>query len=157
MGILPGYRGYQQKEKIRESDRLVREEVARHLTISLRYLEEIFTELVSRGESIAFFDKVKLRTDSLRERIKHGEYGYAGLFDPVKIKEEELTALTEFDFSLIEETRKIEGGAQRIMAEIRTDVDTEIVKKSISDFNSLLSDLEVTMSERKNHMLRLNG
>src|SRR2546426_11450024 len=89
--FIPGYRGYQQREKIRESDRLVREELYRRLRIAIRNLDQTYNAFVTKNnENSSSVESVKRRIDKLAESIRHAEYVYAAFLDPINIVRDRL-------------------------------------------------------------------
>ena len=101
---LPGVRGYVDKELRRDADKRLREMIAAQLEESKQSLYDVQRRLLE-GKGLAWMDNIDnaiQRLQILIDRIKTASYGYAGLFDPVKIREEELNALHRFDTALAE-------------------------------------------------------
>src|SRR3954471_19695957 len=99
---LPGIRGYVDKELRRDADKRLRDLIALQLEEQKQALLALQNKLL-KGGGLAWLDDVdgavqKLQT--LIDRIKTASYGYAGLFDAVKIREQELDALNKFDVAL---------------------------------------------------------
>ena len=157
LGFIPQYHGYQNKERIRESDRLVREELSRRLGVALQRTEDSYNETVRQGKDGTRFHSARLRMDSIREGIRHASYGYSGLFDPIKVKEEELKALIDFDASLLDTTQQVQDKAEKISSEVQSGGPEAEVQKALADFGEMLVKLEDTFTQRKNAMLRLPG
>lgn len=89
---LPGISGYVNKELRRDADKRLRELIAGHITEQKQQLFALQKQLLSSG-GLRWLDDVdqniqKLQT--LADRIRTASYGYAGLFDAVKIGEEQL-------------------------------------------------------------------
>ena len=155
LGFIPQYHGYQSKEKLRESDRLVREEVSRRLGVALQRTEDSFNELARQGKDAARFQSVRLRMDSIREGIRHAPYGFAGMFDPVKVKEPELQALIDFDASLLGEGQKVEDKAGELSSAVMSGAPDADLQKAVGELGQMLVELESTFTQRKSAMLRL--
>ena len=100
---IPGYRGYKQKELRREADKLLRMQVASKLGDQRKRITGLQNKLVSQAQ-IEFLDDMEraiLKLQILIDRISTASYGYAGLFDAVKVKEEQLDALYEYDNEML--------------------------------------------------------
>lgn len=100
---IPGYKGYKDKELRREADKLLRMEVADKFDDQRKRLAELQVELISQAQ-IEFVDDLEravMKLQLLIDRIRTATYGYAGLFDAVKVKEEQLDALYEFDNQML--------------------------------------------------------
>ncbi|HSR34730.1 MAG TPA: hypothetical protein VLY63_29520, partial [Anaerolineae bacterium] len=91
---IPGYAGYKEKELRREADKLLRTEVAGKFDDQRKRMSELQQQLISQAQ-IEFLDDLEravMKLQLLIDRIKTASYGYAGLFDAVKVKEEQLDA-----------------------------------------------------------------
>lgn len=101
---LPGIRGYVDKELRRDADKRLREMIAGQLEETKQSLYQV-QRLLLEGQGLMWMDNVDNAIQKLQiliDRIKTAPYGYAGLFDPVRIGEEQLNALHRFDRALAE-------------------------------------------------------
>lgn len=127
---IPGYAGYKQKEQRREADKLLRVHVARQYEEQLKQLNELQYTLSSQGQLriIVALERASMKLQLLIDRIRNASYGYAGLFDAIKVNEDTLDALYDFDQSMLEgvdtvsgvldELASPEGGAQLTVSEV---------------------------------------
>jgi len=103
--MIPGFRGFQDRELRREVDKLQREHVSGEIgrvKAVLRDRARAYTD----GGQIALlgpFDRLDRRLDGLAQSVRFADYGASGLFDTVKIGEAELERLYAFDLSLLED------------------------------------------------------
>jgi len=117
---VPGYKGYKEKELRREADKLLRMEVAGKLDDQRKRLSDLQVQLVSQAQ-IEFVDDMEravMKLQLLIDRIKTASYGYAGLFDAVKIKEDQLDVLYEFDNKMLDFVDEIASGIDQITSAI---------------------------------------
>jgi len=116
MAKIPGYKGYKQKEMRREADKLLRMDVAGKLEDQRKRVSELQMEFVTGGqiEKLDDLERVVMKMQLLIDRLKTASYGYAGLFDAVKVKEEELDALYEFDNSLLDSVSQIATAVDKL-------------------------------------------
>jgi hypothetical protein len=101
---IPGYSGYKEKETRREADKLLRGYVADQLDAERRRLADIQRQMLEGG-GLAMLDDVEravTKVQKLADMIRTATYGYAGLFDAVKVKEAQLDALYQFDNQMVE-------------------------------------------------------
>jgi hypothetical protein len=101
---LPGIRGYVDKELRRDADKRVRDLIAQELEVQKQALLEVQRALLE-GNGLLWLDNVDQAVQKLQiliDRIKTASYGYAGLFDPVRVREEALDALNRFDRAIAE-------------------------------------------------------
>jgi hypothetical protein len=109
LGKIPGYKGYKEKEMRREADKLLRDTLARRLQEQWRRLPDIQKQLLSSAQ-IQWLDDIEGATMKLQlfiDRLKTATYGYAGFFDAVRVKEDELDQLYNFDLALGDQVDEI--------------------------------------------------
>lgn len=100
---IPGYSGYKEKETRREADVLLREHLARLLGEQLSRAEDVASQMLT-GPGLAQLDEVgqgNTRLQTLIDKVKTAAQGYAGFFDAIKMKEEQLDDLYEFDNQML--------------------------------------------------------
>ncbi len=105
---IPGYGGYKEKEMRREADKLLRDHIYGVLSEQRRRIEDVQANL--GVEQIEFVEKIgtaRRRLQTLADTVHTAAYGYAGLFDAVRVKEEQLDALYSFDNGLLAESEAI--------------------------------------------------
>ena len=102
---IPGFKGYMEKETRRDADKMVRDVVAARFTDQLDRLSELQNDLLSNG-GFEYVDDVEQSAVKLRlfiDRVKTAPRGYAGVFDAVQVKEDQLDQLYNFDYQLLTE------------------------------------------------------
>lgn len=102
---IPGFKGYMEKETRRDADKIVRDLVAAKFTDQIDRLSELQTDLLSNG-GFEYVDDVEQSAVKLRlfiDRVKTAPRGYAGVFDAVQVKEDQLDQLYNFDYQLLSE------------------------------------------------------
>jgi hypothetical protein len=102
--FLPGFRGYKEKELRRESDKLVRNQIYMKLSDSLSKTKDVYRSLVNQGvtETWDDTDRLSARLERVSQQVNHSEYGYAGFFDIVKVKEPQLDQMMDYDYKLLQ-------------------------------------------------------
>jgi hypothetical protein len=152
---IPGFSGYVERQNRRAADKLLRESVAARFEELWTRTSEIQTNMVSEG-MIALMDEmeqaaIKLRT--FADKIKTASYGYAGFFDAVKIKEEELSQLYQFDLAFFDVAEQIERALDNVEASMG---DEEGLKAAIRNLISLAREA-VTTFDRRYEMINGGG
>lgn len=135
---IPGYAGYKQKEQRREADKLLRMQVARRYQEQLDRLSGIQYTLTSRGHlaSIVTLERAVMKLQHLIDRIKTASYGYAGLFDALKVDEDVLDRLYDHDQSLL-------GGVDKIAVLLGKLAEAaEVEAPPSAEANDLVAELE---------------
>lgn len=59
-----------------------------------------------------------MKLQLLIDRIRTASYGYAGLFDAVKVKEEQLDALYDFDSRMLDFVDEVAADADRVTSAV---------------------------------------
>lgn len=115
---IPGFKGYQDRELRREVDRMQREHLSRELgtlKAAVRTRARDYTDAGQIGV-LHLFERLDRKLDGLSQSIRFADYGASGLFDVVKIMEEELAKLYEFDLSFLDDVSALRGEIESIPA-----------------------------------------
>jgi len=120
---IPGFGGYIERQKRRDSDKLLRETIADRFDQQYQRISSLQRDLISEGE-IGYVDEleasaIKLRTFS--DRVRRATRGYSGLFDAVKINEEELALLYQYDAQMLDLVDEVSRAIDNVEASIGSD------------------------------------
>ncbi len=123
---VPGFTGYLERELRREVDQLLRAELAGRLDRA-RAGVAAFTRTLQLGapgrlERLASLEK---SLDGAGNALRHAGSGYGGMFDAVKVREEQLEALYRFDLDLVERVDAVREASAALGAEEGTIVRLE--------------------------------
>jgi hypothetical protein len=149
---VPGYAGYKQKEQRREADKLLRLHVARQYEEQIRRLNEVQYALTAKGRlaSIVTLERAVMKLQLLIDRIKTASYGYAGLFDAIKVDEAALDRLYSFDLAMLEGVSEISSLLDKLAEAAETEATTAA---EAGDLVAALERLNTTFSERHDVIL----
>jgi len=148
IGKIPGYKGYKEKEMRREADKLLRDALARRLEEQWRRLPDIQKQLLSSAQ-IQWLDDIEGATMKLQrfiDRLKIATYGYAGFFDAVRVKEDELDQLYNFDLALDEQVDEVRGAIDALASAATS---KEGIGEAIARLNSAATAANETFSRRQ--------
>ncbi len=112
---VPGFSGYLERELRREVDQLLRADLAGRLDAA-RAAVAAFTRTLRLGDEdrldrLARLDKA---LDALAVAVRRAGAGYGGLFDAVKVREEQLEALYRFDLGLVDAVDEVRDAARAL-------------------------------------------
>lgn len=152
ISYIPGYRGYKEKEIRRESDRLVRMEVVNRLKDTKNIIRRKFSNpmVIQKlsNEDTWRLDTLMSRLDRITQRIDKAVAGYAGIFDAIKVKEDKLDTILQYDLSLIEKAESLKNDVEKIISmepgkdEWRNSMDELISKiEEMDDFINKRSEI----------------
>ena len=150
---LPGYKGYKDKEVRRQADKLIRMKVARGFEEQRGRLNSIAVQLADAGRLrvLLTVDRSLMRLQFLIDRLKTASYGYAGLFDAIKVKEAELDALYEYDAALLDNVEKV----KMLIDAVGAAEDDDEVTKAGNELLAALEEINETFSKRQDVILEL--
>ncbi len=120
---IPGFSGYVERADRRSADKILRETVAAHFEGLWQQISELQRAFIADGE-IELVDDLEASAIKLRQfidRVKNAGYGYAGFFDAVKVKQEELAAIYEYDLRFLDLESEIASAIENIHASVGTD------------------------------------
>ncbi|MGD0329061.1 MAG: hypothetical protein ABSB40_01285 [Nitrososphaeria archaeon] len=144
MSYIPGYHGYKEKELRRETDKLVREFSVQKLKEAKIALNEAIREVSDSGNAGAFqySNRAMAVLDRVTNKIEHADYGYSGFFDAIKVRENKLDKLIEFDYTLIDLCKSMQETAATVAGQ-------PDVGKAFNDFRKKLLDVESKLNNRE--------
>ncbi|HDH09953.1 MAG TPA: hypothetical protein ENF84_03335 [Chloroflexi bacterium] len=150
---IPGYKGYKEKEMRREADKLLRMHLARQLEEQWRRLPDLQKQLIGAGqlELVDDLEGAVMGLQTIVDRLKTASYGYAGFFDAVKVKEEQLDALYRFDEALLNEVPKVAEGIDRVAAAIAAQ---KGMAEAIAELAATVRKIGETLHRRQDVMLQ---
>lgn len=120
---IPGFKGYIERADRRMSDKLLRESVANEFESQYQRISGLQRDLISQG-GLAYVDDLENAAIKLRQfidRVRTASYGYAGIFDAIKIKEDELANIYQFDAALLDRSAAIASAIDNVESSIGTD------------------------------------
>jgi hypothetical protein len=103
--LIPGFRGYLEKDYRQESDRLARVFLADRLQQARRALDEHMRRLLDEGklDALPALERLKTRLESVILKMRAAVRGYSGFFDYVRVDTRLLDAVYEHDMSLLQD------------------------------------------------------
>ncbi len=145
---IPGYHGYKEKENRRAADKLLRDQLTKQLDEQRRRLAELQRNLVDGGGLLMVddLDRAVTKVQKLADKIKTASYGYAGIFDAVKVKEDQLDALYSFDEGMLEHVTAVQTAIDALATAIDSNGD---VKSAIRAVVAAADQAETTWRQRE--------
>jgi len=113
---IPGWSGYRDRERRRESDRLVRERLARDYGEIADQLGRLASRLAEdrKLRAIRYVDQPHGRLKHFIDRVRTATYGYAGLFSDRPVDARALDQIAAFDESLGDSLDALRQAAARL-------------------------------------------
>ncbi len=120
---ISGFKGYIDRQDRRLSDKILRDTVAARYEELWGRISGLQRELISQGQ-LQYVDDLEAAALKLRQfidRIRTASYGYAGFFDAIKINQEELARVYEYDLTLLNMRDEVEQAVDNVETSIGTD------------------------------------
>ena len=140
--FVPGFRGYRLKEDLRDSDRMLRAQLAKLLGLQRRGLEDCRAMVVQNFNSpqLDAIGGLINRFKMVEGLVLHAETGYSGIAADVRVKETELNRLYEYDTSLIDNIGVISKSLESLKRSLKANDnaqsgdDIEEIRNAIIEF-----------------------
>ncbi|MCL4868257.1 MAG: hypothetical protein KJ063_04750 [Anaerolineae bacterium] len=147
---IPGFSGYMEKSRRREADEILRRTISDRLEATRLELSSVHQEL--SGDIILAIEhaeplgRVDNRLMGLIGKIKDAPQGYAGLFDAVKVKEDDLARIYEFDNQMLLYADQIATGAAALQKAV---YDGGNIKQAIRELDRTVQEANNTFGSRQ--------
>ena len=120
---IPGFKGYIERQTRRDADKLLRDTVALRFRELENRVSALQREFIGSGD-IGYVDDLEraaLRLRTFSDQIRTAPRGYSGLFDAVKINEEDLARLYEYDNAFLDSVDEVNRAIDNVQASVGTD------------------------------------
>jgi hypothetical protein len=145
--LIPGFKGYIERQNRRDADKLLRDTVARRFDEQWKRISQLQVDMVSQG-MISYVDDMERASLQLRtfiDKISTAPRGYSGLFDAVKINEKELEAIYQYDAAFFDLAEQVGRAIDHVEASLG---DEEALPAAIRNLTSLARTAVETYNRR---------
>lgn len=120
---VPGFSGYIERQNRRAADKILRETIADRFEEQYQHISSLQTELIKQGGigSVDDLEGAAIKLRQFIDRIRTASYGYSGFFDAVKINQEELAQVYQYDLSLLNLVDQVTKAVDNVEASLGTD------------------------------------
>ena len=152
---IPGFSGYIERENRRSSDKILRDTVSSRLEDVWKRISSLQRDLLNQGE-IRVIDDLEAAAIKFRQvidRIKKASYGYSGFFDAVKINEEELALIYQYDLSMMDQV----DVANKAVDTVETSIGTDGLPAAIRNLVSVADQCVIAFDKRAEVITGMNA
>jgi hypothetical protein len=144
---IPGFNGYIERQNRRAADKLLRESVADRFEELWKRTSNIQTDMVNEGmiELMDDMEQAAIKLRTFTDKVRTATYGYSGFFDAVKINENELTQLYQYDLAFFDVADQIGRALDNVEASMG---DAEGLKAAIRNLTGLSREAVTTFDRR---------
>lgn len=152
--FIPGYDGYLNRDNSREIDTQLRNSLALSLDENKIKLKNSMVALSQRGKLFETdgIDKLDKKLENIIAKLKSAARGYSGAFDVVKIKEDKLKQLYQFDANMVTKVDEINNVCSEMESNTKSNLDIKIV---IEKASALMDEMILTFNDRENILKNL--
>lgn len=132
---IPGYTGYQTKERRRDADRILRERLTSQYNAQRDHLTRIQQDAV-RGGMLGLVSDIEGANQQFSRfisRLRVAPTGYAGWFDAAQIQEADLDLIYQFDASLANGVDELNGVIESLRTAVRSKENTDQAYYALRD------------------------
>lgn len=145
---IPGLDGYMERSRRREADQLLRKTIADRLeSTRLQFgsiSEELSRDIIKAIDHAEPMGRVDTRLMGLIGKVKDAPQGYAGFFDAIKVKEEDLARIYAFDENMLNHADQIAAS-------------TAVLEKAVMDDGDIAGAIRALDSEVKEANTTFDG
>ena len=120
---IPGFKGYIESQKMRDSDKLVRDYIFDRFRELEGRVSRLQRDFITQGQ-IGYIDDLEASAIKMRtfaDRVRTAQRGYSGLFDAVKVNSEDLTKLYEYDAAMLTLADDVSNAIDNVEASVGSD------------------------------------
>jgi len=120
---IPGFSGYIERQDRRAADKILRTTIADRFEELWQRVSALQADFVSQGELMYVDDLEKgaLKLRTFIDKIRRASYGYSGFFDAVKINEEELARIYEYDAAMLDLVDEVSHAIDNVVSSVGSD------------------------------------
>ncbi|MBP3385983.1 MAG: hypothetical protein J6K69_03920 [Candidatus Methanomethylophilaceae archaeon] len=146
---VPGYRGYRERNLRRDEDRAVRNELSRAIQGTKQELATVQRTLVRQPGPMMDVERIRTKVDRYDIDVKKAANGYSGFHASMKVQQEDLDRLVEWDAGLFDDIELLRQHTSELMA--ATDSDGE-VQTCIRQLERTIDSLIESYNQRESIM-----
>jgi hypothetical protein len=120
---IPGFKGYIERQTRRDADKLIRTTLFNRFRELEDNVSALQRDCLSAGdiEVVGKIESTAIKLRTFADRVRTARRGYSGLFSAVKVNEEDLTRLYEYDASMLDLVDQMKAAIDNAQASIGTD------------------------------------
>jgi hypothetical protein len=147
--IIPGLRGYRQREDVRVSDELLRNQMADRLDHVKGNLEALRKKLAAGNDftNLTTLGSLIWQVQTISGQVRHAQQGYSGWVAPITIHEDKLNKLYDYDYAFVSSVLQLDS-ATAPGTLVYDPANPNSVQVSLSQFSGTVGDIKQKWSLR---------
>jgi hypothetical protein len=146
MEVIPGFKGYMDAETRRDVDKVQRDFCADKVFAQKDKVKSVLNDLISGGDidGITPFEKLLNKLDGVAMKLRNADRGYSGLFDTVKVTQDTLDDLYQYDLGMTEAVNELESKVAALNAD-----DKSALMAQVKETTQLLDRVQDHFAKRE--------
>jgi hypothetical protein len=142
--LIRGYKGYVVREEKRNTDKKLRDEMAKKIENAKLNIIDFQQELIKKNEIVICqeWDLLRKSVDTLFSKIKYATHGESSFFSEKQLKENELDEIYNLDLKLVE-------NVDMVCTSVESYIQDSLNPKPI---NKMVRDIEQCLDNRTNYI-----
>lgn len=143
---VPGFSGYIERTNRRASDKVLREVIAVRFEELWQHISRLQRDFISQGDLkyVGDIESAAIKIRQFIDRVQKASYGYSGFFDAVKINEDELAQVYQYDLEMLEIVDEVKSAIDNV----ETSMGTEGLPANIRHLTSLAQHIVDVFNKR---------
>lgn len=149
--FVPGFRGYRQKEDLRDADRMLRDQLAKKLSLQRKQVEgarRLVTNSYNSNE-LELLGGVINEYKKVEGLVSHSSMGYSGISADIEFKQDQISRLYDYDGSMIDGLTSMQQAIDQTKAAL-TAQDGPRAQGEIDQLRALVGNFEDQFKRRIN-------
>ncbi|MBN1233339.1 MAG: hypothetical protein JXA60_08310 [Candidatus Coatesbacteria bacterium] len=137
--FIPGYKGYKDKEELRDTDKQLRDFIGVQFSIVKTSFDKWTKDAANAGDLgiLKNLGNTAKILEKITDGIRYAPRGYAGLFDKNAVEEEELEKLHQYDLSILEQ-----------VMQLKALFDQDFSKENLANADKIMSEIDKKLALR---------
>lgn len=149
--FVPGFRGYRQREDLRDADRMLRDQLAKKLSIQRKEVEGARRLVVNayNSKELELMGGVINGYKKVEGLVSHSSPGYSGIAADIQFKQDEISRLYDYDASMIDGLASMQQAIDQMKAAL-TAQDSARAQAEVDQLRALVNNFEEQFKRRIN-------
>lgn len=146
---IPGFRGYLQKDDIRDADRMLRMQLSQKISVARKNLEGAKTSIEEKGLGIDI-SQIESALSSLKRmssEIGYADSGYSWMSSDSNPIEDEVERMYDYDVGLLDQLTLLQGISSEVSS-AASDSDVATLERDSADIRTRLAYIEDLFRKR---------
>jgi hypothetical protein len=149
--FIPGFRGYRQREDLRDADRMLRDQLAKKLGAQRKQVEDARSLIVKsyNSKELELMGGVISQYKKVEGLVSHSSPGYSGISADIQFKQDEISRLYDYDASMIDSLGNMQQGIDAMIPALMAQ-DSPKAQQAVLQVRSYINSFEDQFKRRLN-------